>query len=78
MRMWTFEGEITAPSPKGETVQFGGIPSLANKTATVDSSGWFVLTVQLQAGESGTAWAEATDCWGQTSNLATDWVSQTD
>jgi hypothetical protein len=77
VRWWTFEGEVTAPSPKGETVQFGGIPSLKNQTATVDSSGWFVLTIQLQNGENGTAWAQATDCWGQTSALATDWVSQT-
>jgi hypothetical protein len=77
--VWTFQGQVTAPSPQGETVQFteAGVPSLQTKTATVDSSGWFFLQVTLQDNENGKVWAQATDCWGQTSNQPMWLISQT-
>jgi hypothetical protein len=76
-RIWTFQGQVTDENAKGLTVNLGGLPSLQNTTATVDSSGWFVLTVQLQPNENGTATAQTTDWWGLTSDQVTEWVYQT-
>jgi hypothetical protein len=70
--VWTFTGLVTDDSPAGLTVNFGGLPSLQDKTATVGADGRFSLTVALAQGESGEATAQVTDWWGLTSNLA--WV----
>jgi hypothetical protein len=68
---WTFSGCVTDAAPQGEVVNFGGLNSLRNKTATVQNAmGYFTLTVTLQPGEQGTATAMTTDWWGQGSNLA--------
>ena len=68
--VWTFTGTVTDESPAGLVVTFGGLPSLANQTATVQSNGSFELSVVLQAGEEGTATAVTTDWWGLMSNEA--------
>lgn len=67
---WTFQGRVTDECAVGLTVTFGGLPSLANRTATVGANGWFYLTIALQEGEEGTATAETTDWWGLDSNEA--------
>jgi len=67
---WTFQGRVIGGNVAGLVVQFGGIPSLEGQTATTDANGWFQITVQLNSGEHGTATAQTTDQWGQTSNTA--------
>jgi hypothetical protein len=68
---WTFFGSVSGPGLTGLEVQLGGLPSLNGETAVVKSDGTFSITIQLLAqGDSGTAWAQITDSWGQTSNLA--------
>jgi hypothetical protein len=68
---WTFSGYVTDAVRQGETVRFGGLNALQGKSAAVDPySGYFSLTVTLQASDQGTATAQVTDQWGQASNLA--------
>ena len=76
-RYWTFSGQVIDETPAGLTVNFGGIPSLEGATATTDTNGCFSYCVQLYSGESGTATAQTTDWWGQTSNVAEVFVDQT-
>jgi virginiamycin B lyase len=71
--VWTFTGKVNDSSPAGLTVSFGGLPSLAGKTATVQADGTFELVVALAAGEQGTVTAQTTNWWGQNSNVA-QWV----
>lgn len=72
--IWTFSGHVTDPNPNGLVIQFGGLSSLTNPnaTATVNASGYFSYTVQLNgtSSDNGTAWAETTDGYGQQSNTA--------
>jgi hypothetical protein len=74
---WTFSGQVTDESAPGLMVTLSGLPSLTGKTVTVDSTGCFDLTLQLQPGENGTATAQTIDWWGLTSDAVTEWVSQT-
>lgn len=72
---WVFLGHVNDESPEGLIVQLGGIPSLEGQTATVDSTGWFMFTVQLIPGvDRGTATAQVTDWWGLASNVALEYV----
>jgi hypothetical protein len=69
--LWTFTGQVTDDqSVVGLVVTLGGLPSLQGVTATVNSQGWFSVTVQLKASESGTATAQTKDLWGLASNIA--------
>jgi hypothetical protein len=69
--LWTFTGQVTDDEPMtGAVVTLGGLPSIQGLTTTVNSNGWFSITVQLKKGESGTATAVTTDCWGMQSNIA--------
>jgi hypothetical protein len=74
--VWSFSGTVADESPAGLTVTFGGLPSLVGKTATVNANGTFSLTVELLAGEEGTATAQTCDWWGQASNEAWCLVDQ--
>lgn len=77
---WTFEGRVEAPSPRGLTVYFGGLPSLEGQTAPVDEDGGFRLTIQLQRTpvcEGGVATAQTEGWDGQLSNVIEDYVRQT-
>jgi hypothetical protein len=68
---WVFQGQVTDDqSVAGLVVTLAGLPSLQGVTATVNSNGWFSVTVRLKTGESGTATAQTTDCWGLASNTA--------
>lgn len=67
---WIFRGTVTAPNLQGLTITFGGIPSLAGRTAIVAADGTFSLVVTLGNGEYGTATAQTTDQLGQNSNRA--------
>ncbi len=68
---WIFQGQVTDDQTvAGLVVTLGGLPSLQGVTATVNSNGWFSVTVRLKTGESGTATAQTTDCWGLASNTA--------
>ena len=67
---WTFSGLVLDEYAPGLTVSFGGLASLAGKTATVAANGTFSLTVDLAEGEEGTALAETMDWWGHHSNVA--------
>jgi hypothetical protein len=76
---FTFSGTVTDPSAAGMTVSFGGIPSLAGQSTTVNADGSFSLAVQLQVdgSDNGTAWAQTTNWWGLQSNVATVSVNVT-
>jgi hypothetical protein len=68
---WTFTGQVSDDqSVTGLVVTLGGLPSLKGVTATVNSNGWFSITIKLQPGEDGTATAQTTDWWGKVSNTA--------
>src|SRR5205807_997738 len=68
--VWTFQGQVTDESTPALTVSFGGLPSLGARMVTVNSNGWFSLTVELQDGEDGTATAQTTNSFGLDSNVA--------
>jgi len=72
---WTFSGRVSDDTPAGATVTFGGLPELAGQPTTVNSDGTFSITVQLAPGESGMVTAQATDVWGQKSNVVKDLVT---
>jgi hypothetical protein len=76
--MFEFSGHVNG-GYKGEVVTLGGIQDLQGKTATLDANGNFIYMVVLdgQPNDNGTATAQATDQWGVASNLATDYVTQT-
>ena len=65
---WTFTGTVNDPSAAGLQVQLGGA---YGGSATVGTDGTFSVTVQLAPGLTGDVTAQATDWWGQLSNLAT-------
>jgi hypothetical protein len=65
-----FKGDVLGTDVVGQTVNFGGLPSLNAQTATVAGDGTFLLNQTLQAGETGTASAQTTDVAGQASNTA--------
>jgi hypothetical protein len=69
---WTFSGQVTdgSMSVTGLTVHLGGFAGLNGVTATVNSQGWFTVTVMLPPGTSGTATAQTEDSWGVWSNVA--------
>ena len=69
--LWTFSGQVTDDqNVAGLIVRLGGLPSLNGVTATVNSQGWFSVTVQLGTNESGTATAQTTSVDGALSNVA--------
>ncbi len=59
--IWTFEGRVEDEHARGLIVTFGGIRSLQGQTAEVTYTGRFYLTLRLNPGEEGTAWARTTD-----------------
>jgi hypothetical protein len=67
---WTFQGRVVGDNAAGLTVQLGGIPALEGQTVTTDGNGEFRITVRLGPKDRGTATAQTTDQWGDTSNLA--------
>ena len=67
---WTFQGRVVGDNAAGLTIQLGGIPALQGQTVTTDSNGEFRITVRLGPKDRGTATAQTTDQWGDTSNLA--------
>ena len=69
--IWVFSGSVMDEYAPGLKVYFGGLPSLANKWASVSANGTFSLTVDLAQGEQGTATAVTCDWWGLSSNEAT-------
>jgi hypothetical protein len=73
---WTFSGVVVADNPWGLTVRFGGLSSLQGQTTDVQGDGTFQLTIRLQNGEEGLATAQTTDWQGRDSNLAQDYVHQ--
>jgi hypothetical protein len=64
---WTFTGTVTAGYAPGLTVNFSGLPELANQKATVQADGTFSLTVTLSAKEAGYVNCAVTDWWNVTS-----------
>jgi hypothetical protein len=76
-RMFTFSGTVTDQTPAGLTVSFGGIPSLAGQSTTVNADGSFSLLVQLQGdgSDNGNAWAQTTNWWNLQSNQPTAYVT---
>ncbi len=71
-RIWTFTGTVTGTGCT--TVTFGGLPSLKGLTAPVLANGTFSLSVQLQPGEGGTAWAQIFDENGQSCSNKAMWI----
>jgi hypothetical protein len=74
---WTFQGVIEASNPAGLIIHFSGLPSLKDQTTAVNADGTFRLPIRLQNGEEGMATAQTTDWDGQASNIAQDYVHQT-
>ena len=69
---YTFSGYVTDEWTTGMTVNFGGV--LAGQSTTVDSNGYFSLTVILPYGTSGLASAQTADVWGQLSDTVYTFV----
>jgi hypothetical protein len=79
--MWTFTGHVTynQPSPYGLVINFGGQPiSLTGQTANVAPDGTFTFAIQLNGTypDNGTATAQTTDAWGNSSNIAMCLITQ--
>jgi hypothetical protein len=72
--VWGFQGTVVDEYPGGLKVRLGGLPSVQGVEITVNSSGWFTKTIQLQPGETGTVTAVVTDWWGATSEIVWDLV----
>jgi hypothetical protein len=64
--IWIFTGQVTDEWAAGETVTFAGLLPLQNVTATVSSSGWFTVRVQLSPADNGMVVATVTDWYGAT------------
>jgi hypothetical protein len=65
---WILTGTVSDPSAAGLQVKLGGA---YGGSATVGTDGTFSVTVQLAPGLMGDVTAQATDWWGQLSNVAT-------
>jgi hypothetical protein len=72
--IWTFSGHVSySHRMQGLTVTFGGqVASLQGQTTTVNASGYFTFTIQLNGtmGDNGMATAVIDDSWGMLSNTA--------
>jgi hypothetical protein len=79
--VWTLSGTVTYNRTVTDvTINFGGAPvSIAGKSTTVNGSGNFTLSVQLNGKQTdnGTASAAGTDAWGTVSNTLTQLILQT-
>jgi hypothetical protein len=73
-RFYTFQGRVTDEYAPGLRVRLTGLPTIEGVNVTVDSSGWFSLTIQLQPGETGTVMAQTWDWWNVASNQAFEFV----
>jgi hypothetical protein len=67
---YILSGQVTGPNAAGMQVTiWGQCNSMAAPvTVTCDSSGYFAVSVYMNSGDSGFAFAQCTDCWGQQSN----------
>lgn len=77
---WTFTGRVETYSPGGLIVSLGGLDSLRQQSVEVNEDGTFSITVQLRRTpvcEEGIATARTSDWDGQASNVAEDYVYQT-
>jgi hypothetical protein len=74
---WSFEGVVKAENTWHLLVRFDGLQTLKGQAVDTKSDGSFELDIKLQTGEHGMATSQATDWDGQDSNVATDWVHQT-
>jgi hypothetical protein len=69
--LWIFSGQITDENAAGLTVYFGGLPSLAGRSTTVNSDGTFSLTCFLtQDDMNRTATADVADWFSQSATQA--------
>ena len=64
-------GRVIDERPGGLTVSFGGLASMADRTATTDADGYFSYVVQLRTDGTDTGWlsAETTDDLGAASDV---------
>lgn len=76
---WKITGHVTFANPNGLVIRFDGIPALANRTATADADGNFVLVfeVQTNGNDVGTISAQTAAPDGTASNIALAYVSPT-
>lgn len=73
---WTIEGRVIDEFASGLIVHLTStIAALNGVDMTVDSSGWFSYTVQLQPGDTGDLSAITTDWWGVQSTTANTSIS---
>jgi hypothetical protein len=76
---YTLSGQVVGPGAAGMQVTiWGQCNSLAAPvTVTCDSDGNFTMSFYVNVGETGFAFAQCTDCWGQQSNAAETQVFRT-
>jgi hypothetical protein len=63
-------------SAPGLVIHFSGLPSVQDKTVTVEADGTFCYVVQLQPLEEGTVTVVTYDWWGLQSNTPSYIVRQ--
>jgi hypothetical protein len=75
--VWTFSGNVQSNTPNQTTVQFGNLRSLQGKSVQCDSDGDFDFTVTMSGtyADIGFATAQATDANGNTSEVASYYVT---
>lgn len=71
--LWYFFGSVANAPTQGEVVNFGGINALQGQSVAVSSSGSFGFYAIVNTG--GWATAQAVDWWGDTSQIASDYVT---
>lgn len=69
---WTLSGQVSATNTTGMVVTFGGLA--AGNSTTVNPNGSFSTTIQMTVIASGSVTAQATDAWGQQSNVASCFI----
>lgn len=72
---WILFGQVIAGLGTQVQVTFGGLPTGCGNTATAGADGTFQLCLEISGGLSGFISAQATDSWGQNSNVVYDFVA---
>jgi hypothetical protein len=73
---WMLTGEVDCDNPSGLLISFGGSPDcVQGTTTTTDGSGYFSMMLYTTSGDCGPISAQATDQYGQQSNIAYVYLS---
>lgn len=73
--LWCLSGTVSGAPTQGEVVKFSGIKAVNGQSEEVNSDGTFDFYITVSSGNGGWVYAKAVDWWGDTSPVATAFVS---